>query len=141
MSRDIKCYYMPRILSQYGGAFIVEELPDQQGSIFFIEKPDWCKPFESISPNPGKIEPIFNIMVRDKLYCSIDGIIANNILYQSAARANEYKELESKLSDIQVEIEHAMHEDRWMEWMQDHVESLESLKARGIDLEDKEGCK
>lgn len=123
MSRDIKCYHMPRKLSQYGKtAFMVEELPDKKGSVFFIEKPDWCKPFESFSISKD-IGNIFNIMARGMLYCSIDGIIANNILHENGDRADEYKDLEKQLSDIQVDIEHAMHEGRWMKWMKENVEA------------------
>ena len=130
MSRDLKCYHMPRKLSQYGGAFIVEELPDKKGSIFFVEKPDWCNDFESVFINK-EIESIHNIRAKEKLYCSIDGIIAQNLLHNSGERAPEYLDLEKQLSDIQVDIEHAMHEGRWMKWMKDNVEAVEKENKEG----------
>lgn len=122
MSREINCYHIPRRLSQYGHDFMVERLPDEKGNVFFIEKPDWCKPFESVHLNIDGIDRIYNIMGKGKLYCSIDGIIAQNLLFNSGERADEYKDLEKQLLQIQHEIEDAIDSGTWTKWMRENVE-------------------
>lgn len=136
--RDISAYFMPRDLSQYGGNFCVEDVHPKDGLEgyinVFIKKPDWCEDFDSIYVGKYK-HIIHNFTIKrphdpDIRFISMDGLIAHAT--DNKERFDEYKDLEDKLTKISIEQEKASQEGRWMKYMQDHVESLDSLKARGI---------
>jgi len=131
----LSCYYMPRNLSKYGGQFCIEYVPesDDMKSYYnvFIRKPEWSNDFAGIHVGDHK-QSINNFVIKGIKFVSIDALIVKSM--PNIEQANEYRDLEKKLHIVGTEQEIARSEGRWMQYMEDHVESLESLKARGKDV-------
>lgn len=134
----ISFYYMPRNLSKYGAQFGVEYVPSFNGleeyRTVFINKPDWCKDFACIFAGKDK-HAIYNFTVKDIRFVSIEGVIMQALLHDiDKDIIDTYRDLEQKLAIIGVEQELAQSEGRWLRYMEENVESLESLKERGKDV-------